>query len=94
MQRQNTGHQNRFRHNTDADELVINRFERADFIYKAKSHHFREELLQKANLEQYLKAFPLAQRKYRYHSVINVRIEDITSYEKNFRFLKKMKRKV
>jgi len=93
MQRHSLGHKNRFRHNTDADELVINRFERADFIHKAKSHNFREQLLQKANIEEYLKAFPAPKRKYRYHSVINVRIEDITSYEKNFLFLKKMKQK-
>jgi len=94
MQSQNSFVRTPNRHNTDTAELVINKFERADFIFKVHCCQVRDELLLQNNKDEYLKAFPKSQRRYRYHSAIKVSIEHITSYEQNFKFLKNMKQKV
>jgi len=94
MQSQNYRARTPYRHNTDTDDLALNKFERADFIYKVQCCRLRDELLLQDNKEEYLRAFPKSQRRYRYHSAIKVSVEHITSFEQNFRFLKKMKQKV
>lgn len=80
--------------NTDSDDFVINKFERVRQIFQSRTDIFREQLLQKDNSKILLDAFPRGKRRYRYHSVISVSIDDITSSGQNFRFLKKMKQKV
>ena len=80
--------------NTDSDDFVINKFERVRQIYQAKFDDYREQLLEKDYRTNYLAAFPKSRRHYKYHSVISVSVEDITSSNQNFRFLRKMKQKV
>ena len=80
--------------NTDSDDFVINKFERVRQIFQSRTDFFREQLLQNDNRKILLDALPRNKRRYRYHSVISVSIDEITSSGQNFRFLKKMKQKV
>lgn len=79
---------------TEASEHAMNKFERVTQINKARLQQAHNELLQKENMQTFLKAFPQSKRHYRYHSVVRVSIDNLTSYEKNLKFLKRMKRKV